>query len=399
MKKIFYIILFHSFLFSNGQETNKKQETINFVSAPFKEILKQAEKENKLIFIDCYTSWCAPCKWMDKFVFVEKDVFTFYNKSFINVKLDMEKGEGPEIGKKYGVKSYPTYLYINSKGELIHKSSSKMSAPEFINEAKNALDPKKALGLLEKKYEDGQITNNEMLDYTIALNHLRDPKTDAVLKKLLSRVDNSWLKTVAGWKLIENFVNEDDSELFQVLNSNKAHFINLAGLDAVKKVYQKPLQRNLYKSSKEQNEALFFKQLDSLKKLTNNPRDLAIIECGYYLNGNNARKFIKTSNYYVDNFLQNDPETIAFLARYTLYPPERENKDILNQALLLISKAYKLDPNNYGTVGTYAQIQSKAGNKKEALAAAEIAVKMADTISSKVKKRALENLEAFKKTN
>ena len=149
--------MFHFFLFTNAQETNKKQETINFVSASFKEILKLAEKENKLIFIDCYTSWCAPCKWMDKFVFVEKDVFTFYNKSFINVKLDMEKGEGPEIGKKYGVKSYPTYLYINSKGELVHKSSSKMSATEFINEAKNALDPKKALGLLEKKYEDGQI--------------------------------------------------------------------------------------------------------------------------------------------------------------------------------------------------------------------------------------------------
>ena len=215
MKKIFYIILFHSFLFANAQETKKEQPTINFLSAPFKEVLKQAAKEDKLIFIDCYTSWCAPCKWMDKFVFVEKEVFTFYNKSFVNVKLDMEKGEGPEIGKKYGVKSYPTYLYINSKGELVHKSSSKMSAAEFINEAKNALDPKKALGILEKRYEDGAITNNEMLEYTVALKHLRDPKTDEVLKKLLSRVDKAWLKSAAGWKLIENFVYEDDSELFR----------------------------------------------------------------------------------------------------------------------------------------------------------------------------------------
>jgi thiol-disulfide isomerase/thioredoxin len=398
MKKIFYIILFHSFLFSNAQETNKEQPTINFLSTPFKEVLKQAAKEDKLIFIDCYTSWCAPCKWMDKYVFVEKDVFSFYNKSFINVKLDMEKGEGPEIGKKYGVKSYPTYLYINSKGELVHKSSSKMSATEFINEAKNALDPKKALGILEKRYEDGVITNNEMLDYVVALKHLRDPKTDEVQKKLLSRVDKAWLKSAAGWKLIENFVYEDDSELFQVLNSNKAHFIKLAGLDAVKKVYQKALQKKLYQSSKEQNEVLFFKQLDSLKKLTNNPRDLAISHCGYYLAGNNANEFTKTSNYYTNSFLQKDPETIAFIARQAQYIG-KDNKEILKQSLVLIEKAYKMDPNNYGTVGTYAEIQSIMGNKKEALIAAEIAVKMADTISSKVKNRALQNLETIKKTN
>ena len=158
------------------------------------------------------------------------------------------------------------------------------------------------------------------------------------------------------------------------------------------------MQKNLYKASKEQNEVLFFKQLDSLKKLTNNPRDLAISHCGYYLTGNNANEFIKTSNYYTNSFLQKDPETIAFIARQAQYIG-KDNKEILKQSLVLIEKAYKMDPNNYGTVGTYAEIQSKMGNKKEALIAAEIAVKMADTISSKVKNRALQNLEAIKKTN
>lgn len=398
MKNIFYIILFHCFFFSYSQEANKKQSTINFNSAPFKELLKQAAKEDKLIFIDCYTSWCAPCKWMDKNVFVKKEVFEFYNKSFVNMKLDMEKGEGPEIGKKYSVRSYPTYLFINSKGDLIHKANSKIEADQFINEAKNALDPKKALGSLSKKYDDGKISENEMADYVVALKHLRDSKTDIVLKKLLSKVDSKWLKSESGWKLIDNFVYEDDSELFQVLNSNKAYFISLAGIEAVNKVYQKALQRKMYKTSSEQNEALFFMQLDSLKKLTNNPRDLAIIHCGYYLEGSNGKEFTKTSNYYVNNYLQKDAETIAFIARNAGLI-EKVNLDILKQSALLIERAYKMDPNNYGIVGTYADIQNKFGNKKEALIAAEIAVKMADTISSKVKNRALQNLEAIKKTN
>ena len=32
------------------------------------------------------------------------------NTRFVNVKLDMEKGEGRELAKKYQVKVYPTFL-------------------------------------------------------------------------------------------------------------------------------------------------------------------------------------------------------------------------------------------------------------------------------------------------
>lgn len=29
----------------------------------------------------------------------------------------MEKGEGPALGKRYNVNSYPTYLFVDSKGK------------------------------------------------------------------------------------------------------------------------------------------------------------------------------------------------------------------------------------------------------------------------------------------
>ena len=396
MKKVVLTLIINFCLFSCKQEPKETFNHINFLSGDFKEWLAQAAKEDKLIFVDCYTSWCAPCKWMDKNVFVKEEVFGFYNNIFVNAKLDMEKGEGPGIGKKYGVHSYPTYLFINSKGELVHKANSKMSAAEFIMEGENAINPEKALGILAKKYADDDISNDEMLDYVIALRYLRDSETNIVLKTLLSRVDDNWLKSVSGWKLIDHFVYEDTSDLFQVLNNNKAHFIDLAGQKAVNKVYQKALQRNMYQSSRDQNETLFFKQFDSLKTLTDNPRDLSIIHCRYY-EVNNAEEFIKTSNYYVDNFLQTDPKTIAFIARSAARKGEEQSMDILKQAAYLITKAYKMDPNNYGTVSTYAQIQSEVGNKEEAIKAGELALKMADTISSKVKKRALQNLEAIKK--
>ena len=35
--------------------------------------------------------------------------------------MDMEKGEGVELAKKYNVKAYPTYLFINGDGEVVHR--------------------------------------------------------------------------------------------------------------------------------------------------------------------------------------------------------------------------------------------------------------------------------------
>ena len=36
----------------------------NFQDISFSEALKKAKEENKMVFVDCYTSWCGPCKYM-----------------------------------------------------------------------------------------------------------------------------------------------------------------------------------------------------------------------------------------------------------------------------------------------------------------------------------------------
>lgn len=54
----------------------------------------------------CYTSWCGPCKQMAQTTFVDPEVAVFFNEKFINVKVDMEKGEGKELKDRYHVKAY-----------------------------------------------------------------------------------------------------------------------------------------------------------------------------------------------------------------------------------------------------------------------------------------------------
>lgn len=109
--------------------------------------MAEAKVKNKLIFIDAYTSWCGPCKWAAKYLFTNKDVATYYNENFINVSMNMEKGEGIALAKKFQINSYPTFLIINDKQEIVARTEgvdqTKKFFAEFIKFGKTALEHNK----------------------------------------------------------------------------------------------------------------------------------------------------------------------------------------------------------------------------------------------------------------
>ncbi|WP_228376947.1 thioredoxin family protein [Chryseobacterium vrystaatense] len=118
---------------------------IKFEDGSFTAILAKAKKENKLVFVDAYASWCGPCKLMVKNIFPLQTVGDFYNSHFVNAKIDMEKGEGIDLAKKYNVKAFPTYLFINGDGEEVHRKLGYVEEKDFIQFAKDAENLNKRL--------------------------------------------------------------------------------------------------------------------------------------------------------------------------------------------------------------------------------------------------------------
>ncbi len=125
--------------------TNYKTETktvqnetsgMVFTEGTFAEICAKAKKEKKNIFFDAYASWCGPCKLLKRDVFTSKTAGDFFNKKFINVAMDMEKGEGAALAPAFQITAYPTLLILNPKGEIIGRTMGYQSAEKLIEFAK-----------------------------------------------------------------------------------------------------------------------------------------------------------------------------------------------------------------------------------------------------------------------
>lgn len=117
-------------------------EGIQFFTGTWQQAIEKAGKENKFIFLDAYASWCGPCKMMKRKTFTNKAVADYYNKNFINVAIDMEKGEGPTLAQKFRVEAYPSLIYFKSNGEVIGKALGFRKAKEFIEIGKEVLKTK-----------------------------------------------------------------------------------------------------------------------------------------------------------------------------------------------------------------------------------------------------------------
>ncbi len=139
-------------------------------SQSFEYLKNKAKKENKIILIDCYTTRCGPCKWMDKNVFTNDSVADFYNKNFINVKFDIESDSGKIIKEEYNIGNVPTFLYFSEEGRLLHEKIGRSESPAFIEIGKQVLNSEMQITTLREKYEKGEKDTGFIYNYIKTLD-------------------------------------------------------------------------------------------------------------------------------------------------------------------------------------------------------------------------------------
>ena len=105
----------------------------------------EAKKQKKMIFIDAYTSWCGPCRMLKQNTFTDKAAGDFFNKHFINIALDMEKGDGIAFAQKYQVTAYPTLFIMDPEEKSVTTSEGYINPAQLIEFGKYVINkqPKK----------------------------------------------------------------------------------------------------------------------------------------------------------------------------------------------------------------------------------------------------------------
>ena len=160
MKQVYFIIAMLCGLALGGQA-----QGIRFAEGSWKELLETAKKEGKLIFVDCYTEWCQPCKQMEQQVFPSKKVGKFYNEHFINVKMDMEKGEGPVILNTYKTNAFPTLLFVNGEGGEVYRIVGSKKEAELLQVGADALASKTVYPVNPQAQQQIALIGREIPDF------------------------------------------------------------------------------------------------------------------------------------------------------------------------------------------------------------------------------------------
>ncbi|MEO1515116.1 MAG: thioredoxin family protein [Bacteroidota bacterium] len=196
---------------------------IQFSQTDWEQTLQMAKEQDKLIFVDAYTTWCGPCKRMAANVFPQEAVGALYNDHFINLKIDMEKGEGILFARAYGVQSYPTFLYINSRGQLMHKGLGSRDADEFIALGEAATDPDQQMASLTSRYNANERSPDFLRKYALTLGKVREPNADKVAQEYLASQSN-WETPETMEFILESRPRSTKSELYQFLAKHRKQY-------------------------------------------------------------------------------------------------------------------------------------------------------------------------------
>ena len=200
----------------------------------------RARDKNLLIFVDCYTSWCGPCKTMSEKVFTQKAAGDFFNSRFVNVKFDMEKGEGVAIKERYGVDAYPTFLILACDGREINRIIGAMSLDKFIDKTERAIAPDNDFDVLEKEYTGGAMSDGRMKTFVLMLADAYDDRTRGVAEELFSRLPADAKTSSEYWPLLSNP---------RIIPGTSEHFLfMLDNLDTIKRNVGEELVENHLKA-------------------------------------------------------------------------------------------------------------------------------------------------------
>lgn len=347
---------------------------MTFVEKPFEELLAQAKAEDKVIFIDAYTTWCGPCKMMAAKVFPQPEVGEVYNERFINAKFDMEKGEGPALAQRYSVMAYPTYLFVDGDGEIVHKGLGYIPGEKFLELADIASGDEN-LGALNKRYDGGDRDPEFIKGYLQILTETYEKgRAGVVVEDYLAATDD-WSDASTMEMIIAN-PGEVGGKRMNYLLTNSDDAIEVAGSGSFMMGLQQVL---LTKYMQDAGKRALPTTAEVVPFYSKNAAPLKDRLTAHYTmfqaeQMRDMDTYLPAAKTYYSAFPSNDFTELNSVA-WTFYE-NTEDMDDLKMALGWARQSVNLNA-TYPNLDTLAWLYSKTGNDEKAKETAKLAIEMA----------------------
>ena len=327
---IFFFLLFSVGMYGQG---------ITFRTGSWQEALDEAGRQGKLIFVDAYAVWCGPCKRMDQEVFTDSEVGAFFNTNFVNVKMDMEKGEGLKLRVKYSVRAYPTLLFIAADGTLVERVVGFRGAADLILAAEGAMRKRIPLEQYEAAYLGGDRSPELVYNYVDALN-----KTG----KSSLRVANEYLRTQTDLGTDENLrfmlmaAVEADSRIFSLLEQYQTRIIALEGKEKFQTQVLKACTNTAVKATTFLQEDLLATAIAKMKTyFPERAEDFELTtSMDFYLKGKDEKNYLRYCETYVKDRIAEDPEALVLQAKTLMqhFPAEKKSRTMTENLLKMAAQ-------------------------------------------------------------
>jgi thiol-disulfide isomerase/thioredoxin len=233
MKKLILLVCLLGLVYNvTAQNRNITFET----TKEWKKVTNKAKKEKKLIFVDCYTDWCGPCKLLAANVFTQDAVADYFNQHFVNAQFEMEKDkDGILLKERFAINAYPTLLFVDpGTGEVVHRLVGAGRAEWLIEGAKIAGDPLDNLAGLTKRYNAGERSVAFLNDYLKAVSSAYvQGEAGELATEYLNSLPDEQFATEENWELAKQYVTDPLSPPLRHVMANRAKFYEVAGKEVV----------------------------------------------------------------------------------------------------------------------------------------------------------------------
>ncbi len=226
------------------------QEGIIFYANNVDKAFEMAKAEKKPVFVEVYSESCHVCQSFIP-VFKEQQVSDFYNKNFLNYKIEINSPEFQSfiLGRKLFVPSLPLLLYFDENKNLVHLGVIEPKGDKLVEQGQQALDPARRSASMKKRFEAGEQNSQFLVDYAMYSRVTMDTASNRKAMELYAAQQPvGSYSSETNFAAIQKLIMDVDNPMGKYFITHLPEYRQKFEADLVKNVAENLVMSSLYSS-------------------------------------------------------------------------------------------------------------------------------------------------------